>query len=188
MSKLFFYDLETTGTDPRIHSIHQLSGTFVIPGVGEQSVNLNFQPNPYAQIDDAALEVSGKNRQILASYPLTFANAYITLVELLKCFVDKYDKKDKIFLVGYNNAKFDDNFLRAMFEQMGDVYFGSWFWGTSIDVVSLATNRLQDVRHHMEDFKLKTVAKQLGIEVDESKLHDASYDIYLTRQMFNMLK
>ena len=39
----------------------------------------------------------------------------------------------------------------------------------------------------MEDFKLKTVAKQLGIEIDESKLHDAEYDIYLTMEIHRIV-
>ena len=39
----------------------------------------------------------------------------------------------------------------------------------------------------MTDFKLKTVAKQLGIIVDESKLHDAKYDIILTKQIYEIV-
>ena len=35
-------------------------------------------------------------------------------------------------------------------------------------------------RHEMRNFKLATVAKVLCIEVDDSKLHDAEYDILLT--------
>ena len=35
--------------------------------------------------------------------------------------------------------------------------------------------------------KLKTVAKYLGIEVDKSKLHDAWYDIEITRQIYAKL-
>jgi DNA polymerase III subunit epsilon len=52
----------------------------------------------------------------------------------------------------------------------------------------LASNYLKAERHLIQDFKLKTVAKHLGIEVDETKLHDAKYDIYLTREIFNIVK
>ena len=45
------------------------------------------------------------------------------LVEL-----EKFDKKDKFFLVGYNNASFDNQFFRAFFVQNNDMYFGSYFW------------------------------------------------------------
>lgn len=37
------------------------------------------------------------------------------------------------------------------------------------------------------NFKLATVSKALGIEVDDSKLHDAEYDILLTRQIYNLV-
>lgn len=36
----------------------------------------------------------------------------------------------------------------------------------------------------MENFKLMTVARTMGIEIDENKLHDATYDIELTRDIF----
>jgi len=36
----------------------------------------------------------------------------------------------------------------------------------------------------MKDFKLTTVAEALGLEVDGGKMHDAQYDVGLTREMF----
>jgi DNA polymerase-3 subunit epsilon len=36
----------------------------------------------------------------------------------------------------------------------------------------------------MPSFKLSRVAKTLGIEVDEDRLHDADYDVYLTREIY----
>ena len=71
--------------------------------------------------------------------------------------------------------------------QNGDKYFGSYFWSNSIDVMVLATLRLLGVRPTMENFKLMTVAKTVGVQIDESKLHDAMYDIYLTREIYNRI-
>lgn len=39
----------------------------------------------------------------------------------------------------------------------------------------------------MENFQLRSVAKYLGIEVDETKLHDAKYDIYLTLEIYKIV-
>jgi DNA polymerase-3 subunit epsilon len=39
----------------------------------------------------------------------------------------------------------------------------------------------------MIDFKLKTVAKELGLWVDETRLHDAEYDIELTRSVYRIV-
>ena len=95
--------------------------------------------------------------------------------------------KDKFFLVGFNNAGFDNPFFRQWFEENGDKYFGSWFWANSLDVFILATEFLLDQRQSMKDFKLMTVARQLGMEIDESKLHDAVYDIELTRSVYRIV-
>lgn len=107
---------------------------------------------------------------------------------MLAKYVDKYKKTDKFFLVGYNNASFDNQFLRGFFLQNNDQYFGSWFWSNSIDVMVLASNKLVERRAEMENFKLSTVAKFLGIQVSEDNLHDAFYDIYLTKAIFDIVK
>lgn len=39
----------------------------------------------------------------------------------------------------------------------------------------------------MANFKLSTVAATLGIKVEEDKLHDAMYDIYLTKAIFDIV-
>lgn len=46
---------------------------------------------------------------------------------------------------------------------------------------------IMEQRPMMRDFKLRTVAEQLGIVLDESKLHDAMYDIYLTHEVYKRL-
>jgi DNA polymerase-3 subunit epsilon len=103
---------------------------------------------------------------------------------MLSKYVDRYDKKDKFFLVGYNNTSFDNNFLRAWFVQNNDNYYGSWFWPNTIDVYVLATQKFMKERGDMNDFKLKTVCRHAGISVDESKIHDAIYDIEITRALY----
>lgn len=39
----------------------------------------------------------------------------------------------------------------------------------------------------MTDFKQETVARALGIQIDSAKLHDASYDIQLTKEIYNRI-
>lgn len=107
---------------------------------------------------------------------------------MLDKYVDKYNKKDKFFLVGYNNAAFDNQFLRGFFLQNGDNYFGSYFWSNSIDVMVLASAYIADRRADMENFKLSTVAKFLGVSVSDDSLHNALYDIELTRAVYEIVK
>lgn len=112
---------------------------------------------------------------------------YKQFTDMLGKYVDKFDKQDKFFLCGYNITQFDNQFLRAWFVQNSDNYFGSWFWSNSVDVMVLATQYLLSVRPAMENFKLMTVAKELGIVIEEEKLHDAQYDNYLTYEIYKVV-
>ena len=184
--KLVFFDLETTGTNPGKHGIHQISGQIVIDGEVKQGFDFHVQPNPKAIIEDEALKVGGVTREQILAYP-PMHQVYQEFVAMLSKYVNKFDKKDKFFLVGYNNAAFDNQFLRGFFLQNGDVYFGSWFWSNSIDVMVLASAYLATRRPDMENFKLSTVAKTLGVMVDDDSLHNAMYDIELTKAVFDIV-
>lgn len=184
--KLVFFDLETTGTNSGKHGIHQISGQIVIDGVVKESFDFHVQPNPKALIEEEALKVGGVTREQILAYP-PMQQVYQEFVAMLGKYVDKFNKKDKFFLVGYNNAAFDNQFLRGFFLQNGDVYFGSWFWSNSIDVMVLASAYLATRRPEMENFKLSTVAKTLGIVVNDDSLHDAMYDIELTKAVFDIV-
>ena len=184
--KQVFYDLETTGTKFWRNGIHQLSGMVVIDGEVKEEFNFHVQPNPKAEIEDEALAVAGVTREQVMAYPPMWG-VWQQFTTILAKYVDKYDKADKFFLCGYNNAPFDNQFLRAWFVQNGDNYFGSWFWSSAIDVMVLAAQALMEQRPMMKDFKLHSVATQLGIVLDESKLHDAMYDIYLTYEVYKRL-
>ena len=132
------------------------------------------------------MKVGNVTREQILAYP-PMQQVYQEFVSMLGKYVDKFNKKDKFFLVGYNNAAFDNQFLRGFFLQNGDVYFGSWFWANSIDVMVLASAYLATRRPDMENFKLSTVARTLGVDVQSESLHDAMYDIGLTKAVFDII-
>lgn len=187
MAKIFFYDLETTGTMFWKHGIHQISGIIEIDGVIKETFNFKMRPNPKALIDDEALKIAGITREDLDGYTTSMEEGYSELIKILSKYVNKFDKKDKMFLCGFRNLGFDDPFTNAWFKQCGDDYFFSWFWGNSIDVSALASHEFKDLRSDMINFKLSTVAEKLKIEVDPSRLHDALYDVELTREIYYRL-
>ena len=184
--KVVFFDLETTGTLVNKHGIHQISGMIVIDGEVKETFDFKVQPNPKAEIVQEALDVAGVTKEQILSYP-AMGYVYGQFTAILNKYVDKYNKQDKFFLAGYNNASFDNQFLRAWFLQNGDKYFGSYFWSNSIDVMVLATPYLASRRSQMENFKQGTVAKVLDIEIDESRLHDALYDIQVCKSIYDIV-
>jgi DNA polymerase-3 subunit epsilon len=184
--KIVFFDLETTGVLPNKHGIHQISGEIVINGEPKETFDFKVRPNPKAEITQEALDVAGVTKEQILAYPPMEA-VFQQFIALLDKYADRFNKKDKYFLCGFNNASFDNQFLRGWFLQNGDKYFGSWFWSNTIDVMVMATPYLATKRAEMENFKLATVAKALGIDVSDEHLHDASYDIYLTKAIFDIV-
>lgn len=112
--KVLFFDLETTGTLVNRHGIHQISGMVVIDGEVRESFNFHVQPNPKADITQEALDVAGVTKEQIMAYP-PMGEVYRQFVDMLAKYVDKYNRQDKFFLAGYNNASFDNQFLRAWF-------------------------------------------------------------------------
>lgn len=187
MIKKLFFDLETTGLDYKVNAIHQLSGCIEIDGTVVEEFNLKMQPYEGAVIEPEALKVSNITMEHLATYEPSEA-VFARFMTMISKHVNRFKKTDKMFLVGYNNASFDNPFLRKWYEiHQKDEFFGSFFWSNSLDVMVLASEYLLEKRVAMENFKLMTVARAVGIEIDESKLHDAQYDIELTRTIYRIV-
>ncbi len=187
MIKILFFDVETTGLDYKIHGIHQLSGMLEIDGQVVETFDFKIKPPKHLVVDTEALKVANVTIDDILKYP-DEKEVYKQFIEMLAKYIDKYNKVDKAFLAGFNNAAFDNDFLRAFFIRNNDNYFGSWFWSGSLDVMVLANEYLKDVRSDLINFKLRTVAQYLLGSIDESKLHDATYDNELTRNIYQIIK
>ena len=181
-----FYDVETTGTKPNKHSIHQLSGIIEVDGVISEEFNYKVRPHPKAEITKEAMSVCGKTEKEILAYP-EMGIVFAAFTNLLKKYVNPYEKTSKAWLIGFNNRSFDDLFLRMFFELNKNPYYNSWFWSDSIDVLCLASEYLMDRRTSMPSFKLKRVALELGLSVDENELHDALFDARITRDIYRIV-
>jgi DNA polymerase-3 subunit epsilon len=197
---LCFIDVETTGTDPVKNGIIQISGQLIVDEKLGEPFDFKVRPYPGDIIEDAALSVSGAKREQLVM-PVGASGDQIAaweletpykdpirtrgkLLDVLGEHVNKFDRTSKYWFVAYN-ASFDYQFLRQWFEKAGDKYFGSWFWWPALDVAVIAALAIGDGRAKMRDFKLATVAGTLGLDLDPTRLHDAAYDIEVTRHVFS---
>lgn len=180
----FFYDLETCGLNYKQNAIIQLGAKIEVDDKVVEEVDLLIQPHPKAVIEPEALEVNGRTLEEIKKFPFTYETGYKELLRILSKYVDRFKRDEKMYLVGFNNKSFDDFFFRKLFELNKDAFFNSWFWSESIDVMTVAGEYLIGRRPYMTNFKLKTVAHEMGIEIDESRLHEAGYDIELTRMIY----
>lgn len=183
--KLIYVDTETSGVDPRKNALLSLAGEIEIDGKSQGTFDYRLAPFPFDAIEDEALKVNGFTRQQIAGFPSP-KSVYSQFTTLLGKHVHKFNRSDKFLMIGYN-SRFDSDAIRAWFEKLGDVYFGSWFWFPPIDVMNMAAWNLRDRRVSMPNFKLHTVAKALAIDVKEESLHEARYDIDLTKRILEKL-
>ena len=184
MEKLFFCDLETTGTNPEENGIHQIGGLVEIRGELLDEFSLNVRPFKEDKIDEKALKISGVTSEQLFSYPEPRA-IYGDLIGRFQTHVDRFSRHDKFFFVGFN-CFFDYSFLRRFFLKNGDSYFGSWIFWPIIDVAVLAMQFLGGRRKAMSNFRLETVAESLGVEV-EGEAHDALHDVRTTHEIYKKI-
>lgn len=182
--KILYYDLETTGLDYMQHAPIQFAGLLEVNGEVVEHLDYKMKPYPNDLIDAKALEVNGRTvSQISAFADPTMTLAWVC--ERLDKYVNTRNKSDGIFLCGYNNVHFDDQFLRRWFTKAG---YDQWaymnrFWNESLDMRILCAAALARERSAMPNFKLTTVARHFGIEVDDSKAHEAMYDAELVRAL-----
>ena len=114
----FFYDLETSGLSPSSDRIMQFAG---------QRTDLNFQvvAEPY----NLKLKLPGDVLPSVDAILLTGISPLddgLSELEFLKIFNKEINTKDTIF-IGYNNIRFDDEFLRYInYRNFFDPY--KWHW------------------------------------------------------------
>ena len=109
--KLLLFDLETTGTDAVKNGIHPISGKIIINGEVKETFVFKVRPKEGAVYEEKALEVGNVTKEQLEAYP-AMREVYVTVIAMLDKYVNRYDRSDKFFLVGYNNAHFDNQFFR----------------------------------------------------------------------------
>ncbi|HET6746997.1 MAG TPA: exodeoxyribonuclease I [Candidatus Saccharimonadales bacterium] len=175
----FFYDLETSGLDPRSSRIMQFAG---------QRTDMNLEPigypyNVLVKLNDdtlpspEALMVTGITPQA------TQADGY-TEAEFTKMLMGEVCQPGTI-MVGFNNIRFDDEFVRALlWRNFYDAY--EWAWKESrsrwdlLDVVRMTRAlRPEGINWPVVDGKatnrLELITKENGI--DHFKAHDALSDV-----------
>lgn len=179
MKKVLYFDVETTGLDPQIHDIHQLSYIIEVDGKIESTANYLIKPLTPHTVEKKALEICKVPLDTIINYPPAQTIKSIIDNDFAR-FIDKYDSNDKFIPVAYN-GNFDVNFLSAFYEKLEDNFIGSYIKRNSL-IDPLAIIRLLDFIRPLgiENFKLSTVCDRFNISINA---HDALSDITATREL-----
>jgi exodeoxyribonuclease-1 len=135
-ASFFFYDLETSGFDPRQARIMQFAGQRTdmdLQPIGDP-VNVLIKLTPEVLPSPDAVLITGITPQMTLAEGLTEA-------EFLELFYKEVVQPETIF-VGYNSVRFDDEFMRFLhWRNFYDAYEWQWKDGASrwdlIDVVRM---------------------------------------------------
>ena len=175
----FFYDLETSGLNPRDDRIMQFAG---------QRTDMNLMPigdpfNLLIALNDDTLP-SPDALMVTGITPQKTVDEGYTEAEFAKIFTAEISTPDTI-MVGYNNIRFDDEFMRALlWRSYYDPYEWSYLDGRSkwdlLDVVRMTRAlRPEGINWPIVDGKptnrLELLASGNGVKHENA--HDALSDV-----------
>ena len=182
-ASFFFYDLETSGLDPKHARIMQFAGQrtdMALQPIGEP-VNVLICLTPDVLPEPDAILVTGITPQA------TLADG-ITEAAFLKLFYESVAQPETIFL-GYNSVRFDDEFMRYLhYRNFYDAYRWQWCDGCSrwdmLDVVRMTRAlRPEGIAWPFDTDGKPTNRLELLTKlnhIDHFSAHDALSDVHAT--------
>ncbi|MCA9308798.1 exodeoxyribonuclease I [Candidatus Saccharibacteria bacterium] len=187
----YFYDLETSGINARAQRIMQFAG---------QRVGADFKPigEPDNWLIALTDEIVPDPEAILVTgiTPQKTKEEGYTEAEFLKLFTEQVCQPDTV-IVGYNNVRFDDEFMRAtLWRNFYDPYEWQWQDGRSrwdlLDVVRMVRAlRPEGITWPIDkDGKPTNRLELLTREnkLDHDSAHDALSDVRATISVAKLLK
>lgn len=102
---------------------------------------------------------------------------------MLEEYVNPYNKTDKFTACGYN-VSFDLGFLHSFFQKCGDLFFYSFVFKQTLDLLPVVIFLQRAGLIEVENCKLETVCKHFDIEV---VAHNAWADVAATRELYEKL-
>lgn len=190
VQSFFWYDLETSGINPRTQRVMQFAGQRTdldLKPVGEP-VNVLIKLGDDILPDPDAILVTGIT-------PQSTQQDGVTEVEFLKLFHEQVATPGTIF-VGYNTVRFDDEFMRfLLWRNFYDAYEWEWQDGRSrwdlLDVVRMTRAlRPEGIKWPVVDGKptnrLELITKLNGI--DHENAHDALADVRASIEVAQLIK
>lgn len=190
-ASFFFYDLETSGINPRSSRIMQFAGlrTDMQLKPIEEPVNVMVKLSPDILPDPDAVLLTGITPQAVAADGLTEA-------EFARYFIQEIATPGTIF-VGYNTVRFDDEFMRnILYRTFYDAYEWQWQDGRSkwdmLDVVRMTRAlRPEGIEWPFDSEGKPTNRLELLTALNKlthEHAHDALSDVYATIEVARLVR
>lgn len=187
--KILWFDVETTGTDAKKNSIHQLSALMDIGGTVVAQFNVKFRSDMISEYNKQTVKwwsenpEMGLSKEVIEGREVSHKEAHGQFMEFLNHHIKQFDSTDKATIAGFN-VHFDEQFLRHFMDRYNDTkynLYGSYFWSGRICVLSdfcrIAAYRRKDVKK----VTLENCCQSLSIDIDNA--HDALVDVRATRAL-----
>lgn len=181
MSKVIWFDTETTGLNPVHNDIIQIAGIIEIDGKSVEEFNFKCRPHNPENIEQEALDTHGYKKEDIITWEEP-QQAFTKLTDVFSKYIDKYSKYDKFIPAGHN-VTFDIQFLGEFFKKCGDSYgIGSWMSWQPLDTMVMAVILKRLNKFNPVNMKLQTICNAVGIKYSE---HDALEDVRASRRFGN---
>lgn len=187
----YWYDLETSGTDPRWDRIVQFAGLRTDPDLNE----IGDTECTYVSLPDDVLPNPDASRVTGITPDVTHARG-ITEWQALSRVSELFSRRHTC-VAGYNSLRFDDEFVRhGFYRTLLDPYAREWQHGNSrwdlIDLVRAAGALRRDGIEWPRDeeglqvYRLERLTEVNGIE--HGRAHDALSDVRATVALARLIK
>lgn len=184
--KVFWFDVETSGTNEHENGITQLVAQAEIDGEVEGEIELLVEPGPGLIVEQEALEITGFTEDQLRNEHNSEKEEFNRLKNFLDSYIDPFDRGDKFWVGGYN-VNFDLRFLTEFWKRNKGAkeYLGSYLMRNRVIDPYFLVNCLTAVGqlNRLENAKLQTVASHVLDLKDDTDWHDAKTDIEVTRKL-----
>jgi len=175
--KFLWFDTETTGLDPILHDIIQISG-IIETNSSREDFNIKIAPTRYDTISQQAIRTHGIPIKEMRTYQ-SAADGYKEIKTLFNKYVDCYNPEDKFIPCG-QNIDFDLRMLNKLFKYNDDQYLFSYIIGGHLDLKIMAVlYEMAERRKIFKNYKLSTICEEFKIPL---AAHDAYNDIHATRK------
>lgn len=185
-------DLETTGLHPGVHEIIHLA---LLPlnsqfewHKDKPLLDMHMKPDKIMSIENDALTVSKSQLAEILQTGIPQDAAETMFDQWFKKLNLGHERR--IVLLGFNNIGFDNLFLK---EWLGHKMYETYFFPHSRDVQVIASylNDVADAKQNSipfpKGFSLSQIALRVGVEMDNTRSHDALYDAACAAKVYKKL-